>query len=63
MNAHYNPQSRFSATGLTTAAVLIVVLAMAASTLFPDAPTPGAGAAAAHPQVARSHDARQVKKS
>jgi hypothetical protein len=34
MNAHFETPNRFSATDIATAAMLIVMLAMAASTLF-----------------------------
>ena len=55
MNTRFETRSRVSATGLTTAAVLLVMLAMGASTLFSDGATQGAGAAAGHSQVAQSH--------
>jgi uncharacterized protein involved in response to NO len=63
MNARFETSSRYSAAGLTTAAVLIVMVAMAASTLFPEASSAGTSAAAGHSQVAQSHGSRSVKKS
>jgi len=48
MNAHFETPNRFSATGVATAAMLIVMLAMVASTLFtPAAPNPTAAASLA----------------
>jgi hypothetical protein len=44
--------------------MLIVMLAMAASTVFPvDVPTAGATAAAGHSHMAQSHPTGQVKRS
>jgi hypothetical protein len=49
MNAHFETPDRFSATGVTTAAILVVMPAMAASTLFtPEASNPTAAASASH---------------
>jgi hypothetical protein len=55
MKTHFETRSRFSPAGLTTAAVLLVTLAMGASTLFSDGATQGAVAAAGHSQVAQAH--------
>ncbi len=49
MNAYFETPNRFSATGIATAAMLIVMLAMAASTLFaPEASNPAAATSASH---------------
>jgi len=44
MNANFKTPNRFSATGVATAAMLIVMLAMAVSTLFPPEVSNGAAA-------------------
>jgi hypothetical protein len=61
MNTRFETPFRFSAAGLTTAAVLLVMVAMGASALFSDATSPGAGAAAGHSQVAQSHGVHAKK--
>jgi hypothetical protein len=64
MNTRFETSSRCSAVGVTTASILVVILAMAASTLFsPEASTSGATAAAGSPHVAQSHYKGQLKKS
>jgi len=56
MNADFQTPKRFSASGVTTAAILILMLAMAASTLFPsDSRVPSATAPATSPQLAQPH--------
>lgn len=63
MNARFENPARCSATGLTTAAVLSVVLAMAASTLFtPDAPAGGPTAASSATHVVQSDQSGRIKK-
>ena len=62
MNARFEASNRFSATGVATAAMLIVVLAMAASTLFsPEAPNRSAALSAPH--VVHVHDADRSETS
>jgi hypothetical protein len=48
MNTRFETPRRCSAAGVTTASILVMILAMAASTLFPtDAPTSNVAAATA----------------
>jgi len=64
MNAHFETPKRFSAAGVTTAAILILMLAMAISTLFPsDSPVPSATATAGSSQLAQPHSPNKLKKS
>jgi len=62
MNAHFETPNRFSATGVATAAILIVMLSMARSTLFTPA-APNQTAAASAPHVAHVHHAGRDKAS
>jgi hypothetical protein len=61
MNTRFETPARYSAAGVTSAAVLIVMLAMATSTLFSATPAPGASAAAGHSQMAQSRGAHAKK--
>jgi hypothetical protein len=64
MNTRFETQVRCSPTGVATATILIVMLAMAASTVFPvDVPTAGPTAATGHSHMAQSHPTGQVKRS
>jgi hypothetical protein len=64
MSTRFDTQPRFSAAGVTTATVLIVMLAMGVSTLLPSqTPTPGDSAASSATQVAQAHHPKPVKKS
>jgi hypothetical protein len=64
MGAQFDTQPRYSAAGVTTAAVLIMILAMGVSTLLPSqTPTPGDSAASSATQVAQAHHPKPVKKS
>jgi hypothetical protein len=64
MKARFEPSRRFSAAGVTTAAVLIVILAMGVSTLVPSAaPVPGDPAASSSTQVVQAHHQKPLKKS
>ena len=63
MNAHLENATRCSATGVTSGAVLIVMLTMAASTLFtPESTTRSASSTADVTYVARSPHSNSVKK-
>ena len=62
MNSHFETPSRCSPAGVTTAAILVVMLAMGVSTLLSSETSgPQGTAAAGHSQVAQTHGA--VKKS
>ena len=62
MNANFDTPARCSASGVTTACILVLILAMAASTLFaPEAPANDAGVTAT--QVAGAHQPSPIKKS
>jgi hypothetical protein len=64
MNTDFGTPSRCSTTGVTTAALLIVMLAMGVSTLLtPATPLPDTTAGAGATQVADSHRHGQVEKS
>jgi len=64
MKAHFETPKRFSAAGVTTAAILILMLAMAVSTLFPsDSADPGATATTTSPQLAQPNSPHKLKKS
>jgi hypothetical protein len=64
VNARFETPKRFSATGVATAGMLIVMLAMAISILFPsDSPPPSATATARGPQLAQPIVANRLKKS
>jgi len=63
MNANFETPARCSATGVTIASILVVMLAMAASILFtPEAVAPTANAAAAATRVAQANNPGPVKK-
>jgi hypothetical protein len=62
MNAQFETPNRLSATGVATAAMLIVMLAMAASTMFTPEVVNGAAAASA-PHVAHAHHSDRGTKS
>jgi hypothetical protein len=63
MNARFENPPRCSATGLTTSAMLTVVLVMAASTLFtPDGPAASAASATSSTHVVQSHQPSRIKK-
>ena len=56
MNTNFHSQPRLSPAGVTTAAVLVTIIAMAISTLLPtDAPQTGDFATSASTQVAQAH--------
>lgn len=64
MSTRFDTQPRWSAAGVTTAAVLVVILAMGVSTLLPsEAPQSAATAASSSAQVAQAHHQKPVKKS
>jgi hypothetical protein len=64
MDAHFDNAPRCSAAGVTTGAVLIVSLAMAASTLFTHEPAaPSASNSAGVTHTARAYHADSAKKS
>ena len=64
MSANFNNKPRFTPAGVTTAAVLAVVLAMGFSTLLPsETPQSGASASSSSAQVAQAHHQKPVKKS
>jgi len=64
MNAHFETPKRLSAAGATTAAILILMLAMAVSSLFPSgSPAPSATATTGGPQLAQPQSPNQLKKS
>jgi hypothetical protein len=64
MSTRFDAQPRFSAAGVTTAAVLIMILAMGISTLQPsEAPQPAVAAASSSAQVAQAHHQKPLKKS
>jgi hypothetical protein len=64
MSTRFDTQPRFSAAGVTTAAVLIMILAMGISTLRPsEAPQAGVAAGSSPAQVAQAHHQKPVKKS
>jgi hypothetical protein len=63
MNARFENPPRYSAAGVTTAALLIVMLAMAASTLFTPEPSALQVTAGVAPvRVAQAHHLGPVKK-
>jgi hypothetical protein len=61
MNARFEDFSRCSAAGLTTAAALLVMLVMGASTLLSHSTNAPESAAARQAQVAQSHGAHPKK--
>lgn len=64
MSTRLDTQPRFSAAGVTTAAVLIMILAMGISTLRPsEAPQTAAAAASSPTHVAQAHHPKPVRKS
>ena len=64
MSAKFNTEPRFSPAGVTTAAVLAVIVAMAVSTLMPtETPQSSGLAASSSTQVAQAHHAQPGKKS
>jgi len=64
MGAQFDTEARFSAAGVSTAAVLIAILAMGLSTLLPsEAPTNGDSAASSSAQVAQAHHHKPLKRS
>jgi hypothetical protein len=64
MNAHFETPKRLSAAGATTAAILILMLAMAVSNLFPSgSPAPSATATTGGLQLAQPQSPNQLKKS
>ena len=63
MNAHFEKAPRCSATGVTTGAILIVMLTMAASTLFaPESTAPSASSTSGVTHVARASHSDSAKK-
>jgi len=64
MMSRFGTPSRCSATGVTTASILAVVLAMAVSTLFEDnVPLPNTAMTAGHTEVAQTQRPTWSKKS
>jgi len=64
MNAQFDTQRRFTAAGVITAAVLIMILAMEVSTLRPSEVRRTDVAAASSPvEVVQAHHQRPIKKS
>jgi hypothetical protein len=61
MNRRYEAQARFSATGVSTAAILVLMLAMGVSTLVtPDTTRVAAAAQAARFAQAGGHAGRRI---
>jgi hypothetical protein len=64
MSADFNNKPSFTPAGVTTAAVLVVILAMGLSTLLPsETQQPGASASSSSAQLAQAHHQKPVKKS
>jgi hypothetical protein len=64
VSVQFETQPRLSAAGVTTAAILVVILAMGASQLVPsEAARPGDSAGTPSTQVAQAHHQKLVKKS
>jgi hypothetical protein len=64
MSANFNTEPRFTPAGVTTAAVLVAIVAMAVSTLLPsETRQTGDFATSSATQVAQSHHQTPAKKS
>ena len=60
----FDTKPRFSAAGVATAAILVVILAMGVSTLGPsEAPQAAVAATSSQSQVAQMHHQKPVRKS
>jgi hypothetical protein len=64
MSNRFDARPRFSAAGVTTAAILVVIVAMGVSTLRPsEAPQSAVAANSSSAQVAQAHNHKPVRKS
>jgi hypothetical protein len=64
MSANFNIQPRLSPAGVTTAAVLVMIIAMGISTLLPsESPLTGDFATSSSSQVAQAHHQTPARKS
>jgi hypothetical protein len=63
LSARFETSHRCSATGVTTVAILVVVLAMAVSTLLTPEAAVGATAATGQRQLTQVHGQNPIKKS
>lgn len=64
MSNRFDATPRFSAAGVTTAAILVVIVAMGVSTLRPsEAPQSGVAATSSSARVAQAHNQKPVRKS
>ena len=64
MSNRFDAPPRLSAAGVTTAAILVVIVAMGVSTLRPsDAPPSAVAANSSSAQVAQAHHQKPVRKS
>ena len=64
MGNRFDAPQRFSAAGVTTAAILVLIVAMGVSTLRPsEAPQSSVAATSSSAQVAHAHNQKPVRKS